>query len=323
METEGAYWAAHQEAQSFAHAEPGVILLRGRDRLDLLNRLTTNDLADLPVGRWKRTILTSALARIVDVVTVFSRPADILLLTSTGKAPQVKDWLNGYIFFQDEVEVSLPDRRFTRWGIYGPNASSLLSELQPLDPPQPMGHFYESPDGITWSIDRPRPGGFELLLQGEATARARETWPEAGDPAVQQAFDILRIESGLPRVGSEISEDTIPLEVGLWDEVSFNKGCYIGQEILARMESREQIPRRLVLLQLPELLPAGTRLLENGSAVGHLTSVAHSPRSGWIGLALVKPIALKSESLKAGQKGIEVFLLDPLDGARTRHDISR
>ena len=68
-----------------------------------------------------------------------------------------------------------------------------------------------------------------------------------------------RIESGVPRFGAEISQETIPLEVGLWDEVSFRKGCFTGQEILARMESRGQLARRLVLLGCEGKSPPGCR----------------------------------------------------------------
>lgn len=316
---ETAYQLVQHEARTVIHDQPGVVLLGGRDRLDLLNRMSTNDLADLPAGCWKRTVLTNALARIVDVVIVFSRTSDTLLLTSSSKAPQVLAWLSGYIFFQDEVQVSLPEQAFSHWAVYGPKSAGYLPEVLPFEPSESLGTFCEDGGNIVWRVEQPRPGGYELLLCGETTARAEEAWQDAHHPAIQQVYEILRIESGLPRIGYEITEDTIPLEVGLWDDVSFNKGCYIGQEILARMESRGQIAHRLVLMQLSGPLPHGTELLANGMYAGRLTSVVHSPHSGWIGLALVKPTALEGETLDTDRNGTKLRILDPLQSARIQH----
>lgn len=102
-------------------------------------------------------------------------------------------------------------------------------------------------------------------------------------------MEILRIEAGLPGLESEIQADSIPLEVGLWEYISFSKGCYIGQEIIARMESRGKQARKLVGLRSANELFVGTPLTVEGKSIGAITSVALSPRLGWIGLASVKP----------------------------------
>lgn len=315
---ESAYRAAHQHALVIAHDDPGVVRLTGDDRLDLLNRISTNDLRDLAAGRWARTILTNALARIVDVVTVFQRSSDSLLMTSPGKAADVMAWLSGYIFFQDEVTVSVLDLDFGLWGIYGHHAADRLPDLGISALPDQAGTFTEGEETILWKVDQPAPGGVQVLLSGTTAARARDVWTSAAELAAVQAFEILRIESGLPRAGFEITDETIPLEVGLWNEVSFTKGCFIGQEILTRMESRGQLARRLVLLRFADALQRGSMLYLQGRNVGHVTSIAFSPRQGWIGLALVKPAALEAETLIAGSEGIEARILDPLRSRQTR-----
>jgi folate-binding protein YgfZ len=311
------YRAAHHQSLAVAHEAPGVVMLTGQDRLDLLNRMSTNDLSDLPSGYWKRTILTNALARIVDVVTVFSRDANTMLVTSPGKAGNILAWLSGYIFFQDDVQVNLPDLDFGFWGIYGPEAGKRLVELEIAQDPPSSGKFLDPEGGIIWPVDRPAPGGLQLLLSGNAEARTAEQLDTANLPAVQEAYEILRIESGMPSPGFEITEETIPLEVGFWDEVSFSKGCYIGQEILARMESRGQIARRLVLVRLSGPLPHGSAIFDQGRIVGRLTSVANSPKLGWIGLALVKGTALEGAAFQAEDENVRVRIHDPLEGHRT------
>lgn len=312
-----AYRAAHQQALVVTHDEPGIVLLTGRDRLDLLNRMSTNDLAELPAGTWKRTILTNALARVVDVVSVFSRRSELLLLTSPGAAANVLAWLSGYIFFQDDIQVSLPDIPFSHWGIYGPKATAQLSQAGLSMVPGPVGTFVDGEQGLFWTIDQPAPGGLQLLLTGHSALSAQQAWSDAGGPVPRQAFEILRIESGLPRSGYEITDEVIPLEVGLWGDISFSKGCFIGQEILARMESRGQVARRLILVKLSDSAPHGSSLVRQGRNIGQLTSVARSPRSGWIGLAIVKAAALADDDFAAEIDGVSVTILDPLSSRQT------
>jgi folate-binding protein YgfZ len=100
------------------------------------------------------------------------------------------------------------------------------------------------------------------------------------------------VEAGHGAFGRELSEEYIPLETGLWDAISFNKGCYVGQEIIARMESRGRLAKQLCGLRLPEGLPDGlalpAKLDAAGKEAGDLTSVVESPRHGLIGLAYVR-----------------------------------
>jgi aminomethyltransferase len=115
------------------------------------------------------------------------------------------------------------------------------------------------------------------------------------DSSSADAFEILRVEAGLPKMGAEIREDSIPLEVGLWDEVSFVKGCFVGQEIIARMESRGKLAKQLVGIRLDSQAQPGSTLKQGGQTIGTLTSVVESPRLGWIGLASGRPSALEIE----------------------------
>jgi aminomethyltransferase len=125
-------------------------------------------------------------------------------------------------------------------------------------------------------------------------------------PAGEAAFDYLRIESHLPRFGRELTLDYIPLEAGLWDDVSFNKGCYTGQEIIARLESRGRLAKRLVHLTAAAPLAAGAALTAAGKAAGNITSGAMGP-AGPQALAYVKAALLdQNQPLSAGEIAVTV-----------------
>jgi aminomethyltransferase len=107
-------------------------------------------------------------------------------------------------------------------------------------------------------------------------------------PMGQAAYEVLRVEAGYAAHGHELSLEYIPLETGLHDAVSFTKGCYVGQEIISRMDSRKRLAKQLRGLRLSGLAEAPARLAVAGKEAGDLTSVVQSPRFGPIGLAYVR-----------------------------------
>jgi aminomethyltransferase len=282
-----AYDAALERCLVVEHGAADLVRLRGSDSIDFLNRMSTNDMTGLEAGAMRGTVLTTAIGRTVDVVQVLRRPAETLLLTTTGRGPAVRQWLSRYVFFQDEVAIEASPESFSQWGAYGPEAEGMIAGLTESMPPAP-GAFTEIDDALLWATAHPL-RGFQLLAGSETVSRLRHLAGGAlHGPAGVMAFETLRIEQGYPVAGREIGEDVIPLEVGLWDLVSFRKGCYIGQEIIARMESRSRLARRLVGLSLNQLEDTPQEILLDRQAVGRMTSAAHSPRFGPIGLALLR-----------------------------------
>ena len=283
-ELEATYKSAFESALIVQHDSPGVIELRGPDRLDLLHRLSTNDLENMPAEHVRRTVFTDPVGRMIDVVTVLNLSDELLIVTSSGRSQAMQDWLQRHIFFQDDVTVHVSEQDWSLCGAYGPKAADSLPSAAP-----DAKALIASDQGIVWPVDRPVPG-FLKLIGPDHTA---ENW--VADPSAADAYEILRIEAGLPKRGAEIREDSIPLEVGLWEEVSFVKGCYVGQEIIARMESRGKLAKQLVGIKLESHAEPGSTLRQGGRTVGTLTSVVESPKLGWIGLASGRPSALGTE----------------------------
>jgi len=286
---QAAYQAAFDAALIVRHPDPGLIELAGKDRLDLLHRMSTADLEKLASFRVRQTVFTDPLGRTIDVVLVFTRDQDLVLLASPGKAVQLRAWLGKHIFFQDQVSIRAPESGWTLWGAYGPTADRALASLRCPVPSADQLVAFEG--GFAWEVAAPVAGFRTLIRPGVDLAAWRQL---SGEPAASAAYEVLRVEAGLPEPGREILDDSIPLEVGLAAAVSFTKGCYTGQEIIARMDSRGKLAKRLAGITLPHSAQPGSTLQQNGRSIGTLTSVVESPRFGWIGLAVVKPNAISA-----------------------------
>jgi tRNA-modifying protein YgfZ len=131
-----------------------------------------------------------------------------------------------------------------------------------------------------------------------------------------EALEVARIETGVPKMGAELTESTIPAETGLVERtVSFTKGCYTGQELVARIDSRgSNVPRHLRGLVLYGLAEPGAELVAEGKVVGHLTSVAESPVLGWVALGYVGRAVAVGDELAVDGGGTAVVRELPLRG---------
>jgi aminomethyltransferase len=263
-----------------------VIEIAGKDGLDLLHRLSTNDLEHLPIWTHRSTVFTSAIGRVIDVTQVIHRAQDVLLMTTASQATVVFNWIGQHVFFQDDVILSQSELAWVHWGIYGANATALVAEMLKLAELPKLHEIIEFDDGLIWAVDKPVMG-VEFLNREDNMGAMRELFESASIES-NAAFDVLRIENGIPRFGQEVTERSIPLEAGLRGSISFSKGCYIGQEIIARMDSRSQYSRELMGVHLRDQAEPGLTIRLAERDIGELTSSAQSQLLGWIGLAVVR-----------------------------------
>jgi aminomethyltransferase len=262
--------------------------------------MSTNDMLNMKPGEGRSTVLTTALARIIDKVIVYHRGETALMIAN--QPGTVRAWLQKHIFFRDEVKFEDVSDIRGQLELHGPQAVSILQMLTEPNLAEgisalPIHHFleFEPPhsDRLLF-IARIAPlegdDGFLLIhpssdILGE-TIRSNANVTMGNDGL----YETLRIRAGLPGPGHELTEQYIPLEAGLWDSVSLTKGCYIGQEIIARMESRNRLAKTLVKLNLTQEAPIGVRLVDGEDRnVGTLTSVARLEDGSVIGLGFVKP----------------------------------
>lgn len=291
-----AYDAAHESAVLAAHEERGMLLLTGETRLELINRMSTQAVTGLKSGEGAATVLTTDIGRIIDRVILYATSDSVYVLTGDGHAAALARYFMRNIFFNDDVRVQDITAETAVFGVYGPRAAEMLAAAGFAEVDVPLHHWRQAEiGGATAYIHRADPVTDDSYLVTASATDREAVWGALSAaglvPIDEPSYDYLRIEAGLPRFGRELSLDYIPLETGLWDDVSFSKGCYTGQEIIARMESRGKLAKRLVGLRPGAPVEAGAEITAGGRSVGTITSAADGP-AGLLALGYVKTAAL-------------------------------
>ncbi|WP_374689637.1 folate-binding protein YgfZ [Promineifilum sp.] len=319
-----AYRAAHEAAVLADHAGRGMLRLSGKTRLELIHRMSTQAVNGLKGGEGAATVLTTDIGRIIDRILLYATSDAVYVLTGEGHADALARYFLRNVFFNDDFQLEDLSAQTVVFGIYGPRAGEMLAAAGFPEVMLPLHHWREAQiGGATAYLHRADPiAGDGYLVTANADDR-EAVWAAlvaAGlTPIDDAAYDYLRIEAGRPRFGRELTLDYIPLEAGLWDDVSFHKGCYTGQEIIARMESRGKLAKRLVRLQprpdrsatsgraeTYQVLP-GTEIVAGDRPAGTITSAAEGP-AGLLALGYVKTTVLdQGAELLAGDVRLSVM----------------
>ena len=290
------YHAALDGAILLDRSHEGRIVLEGDSRLDLVNRMSTNELLGMTPFEGRPTVFTNANARIQFRAVCYNLPEGLLMISEPGQGGALGDYLRRNIFFGDKVAVRDQSLTTSQFAIHGPKAERIIEQVG-VELPSPADYFaYELNLGhaaATVARRRSIIGQHWIVICPAASATAiHRQILDLGQsielrPAGSLAYNLLRIRGGSP-AGLELSSDYIPLEVGLWDEVSFEKGCYTGQEIIARMESRQRLAKVMVRLELEHPLTAPAIIYSDGKECGKLTSSVESPDGEIFALAVLR-----------------------------------
>ena len=292
------YQAAQETAVLVDRSNLGVLLISGETRLDLIHRMSTQAVNGLQRGEGTATVLTTDIGRIIDRLLLYTTSSMVYALTGENNSDNIARYLMRFVFFNDDFQLKDVSEDTAVFAVYGPQAGEKLTAAGFGEVDLPLHHWRQAEiAGCTAYVHRTDPidGGGYFVIGQEADravlwAHLLATGLVAAD---EVAFDYLRIAAGLPRYGRELSNDYIPLEADLWDDVSFTKGCYTGQEIIARMESRGKLAKKLVKLRSAAPVLAGDPLTANGKNAGVITSVAVGPE-GPIALGYVKTAVLEA-----------------------------
>ena len=295
-----AYRAGHEAAVLADRGALGMLLLTGQTRLDLINRMSTQAVKDLKAGEGAATVLTTEIGRIIDRPILYATSDSVYVLTGEGHADALARYFLRNIFFNDDARLKNLSADTAIFGVYGPRAGEMLAAAGFPETDLPRHHWRSAEiAGATAYIHRADPiagDGYFVMTNAADRAALWAALTTAGLTPIDEAtYDYLRIEAGRPRFGRELTLDYIPLEAGLWDDVSFNKGCYTGQEIIARMESRGKLAKRLARLRPASPVAAGAEIVANGRPVGTVTSAADGP-GGPVALGYVKTAVLNEGS---------------------------
>lgn len=313
------YAAASEGAILLDRSHEGRILLEGPNRFELVNRMSTNDVSQLALGVSKPTVFVNANARILFRASCLSLSRGLLLISEAGQGEALANYLRRNIFFGDKAAVNDISASTAQFALHSGTANKAMEKLAP-DAHQlpPLGCVeIDSDDGILIVARRKSicGGHWNLIVKRDAGAAVHRRLLSIGSehgliPAGSLTYNSLRIRSGRP-AGLELSSDYIPLEVGLWDEISFSKGCYTGQEIIARMESRGRLAKTLVKLALRSMVIAPAPVYARNIPVGRLTSSAAAPDGQIHALAVVKiDRAHAGTDLSVGPDRVSASVLD-------------
>ena len=265
----------------------GRLKATGADVLDLLNRLSTNLVDSIPEFAGVQTVLTDDRGRIIDLLLVLNMGSDILLLAGPQNRERIIEWIDKYTIV-DDVTLEDVTQSTAMISVIGPGAGSLLSSSTGVDVDSLEIHRWMTAMVGGTSVQILRRDGvnlprYEVLASWE---EAPEVWlalKEAGsEPMGTEAFEAIRVEAGVPGYETELIDTYNPLEAGLWDSISFNKGCYIGQEVIARLDTYGKVQRHLVSVSFPRdvLVTEGLKLAYEGKEVGSITSAVRLPQTG-------------------------------------------
>lgn len=290
------YQAALQGAVYYPITSADVLCLSGPDRRAFVQRQTTNNINLLGTGQAQTTVLTSPTGRILDVFLLYPEGTGdeetLVLMPLPGRTEGIFRFLKSRIFFMDKVTLTNTSTDYAHYLLDGPLVAVALEKIGLETVPANDSVTFAQMSGHPLTLIG-QPGlaglGFRIVIPQAAASILKNIFMEADIPRLSaDSYELLRIEAGLPTADHELRENYTPLEAGLGTYVAENKGCYTGQEVLARQVNYDKITRQLTGLRLEAPIAPGSDVFVEGRSVGEVTSAVVSPRFGSIALAIIK-----------------------------------
>jgi aminomethyltransferase len=288
----GEHAAVRARAGLIDRSHRAVIEVAGRDRGAFLQGMLANDVEGLGPGEGCPSAFLDAHGKIVALLVVHRLEERILLETDHAFGDTTLVTLDRFLF-SERVELGDVSGREGLLTVCGPAARATVEKAleTPVPDLRPWHQARVSVDGLALRVVRSTgtgEEGYDLWVEAGGLERAWDRLGAAGaQPVGHQAWDILRVEAGVVRPGVDVDATTLLLEAPLGETYSLTKGCYVGQEVVARITYRGHVNRRIVGFELADArVPTpGDAVVVGGAEVGRITSAVVSPASG-VGLAL-------------------------------------
>lgn len=302
IELDAQYRAMREEVGLLARPERAFLEVRGAEAAEYLQGQLTQDIEVLEPGEGAYAALLDRKGHLIADARVLVIAADrISLDTDAGALEPLRKHLSTYKIGR-AVEVEVPDPAPTLLSLIGPRAAAMAG----VDPPGPEHSHRQVGIGGSTALAVSTEAGVDLIpAAGAAEALAEDLVRMGAGHVTEAAAEIIRIESGRPRFGHELSNEVMPAEAGIVERaVSFTKGCYIGQEPVARLHYRGRPNRHLRGLVLSGPAEPGSELTLDGKVVGRLGTAGISPAIGPVGLAIVRREAEPGTTVEVGGDGL-------------------
>jgi len=278
-----------------------ILTIAGRDRVSYLHNISSNDIKGLAEGRGTLALLLNPQGHILAEIEVYALAEKLLVLSHAAQRERTVATLKKYVI-GSQVKIEDLTDQMGSVGVEGPRAGDVIEKVcgVSLAALPEMAIADATVEGAKcYLLRRSHLGqpGAELIARREVLPAVwrgllGEVRALGGAPIGMAALNALRLEAGVPWFPADFNDAIIPHEAALENtHVSFNKGCYTGQEIVERVRSRGQVNRKRVMLKFSTATApaAGTRLRAGGAEIGFVTSAAFSPASGTaIGMGYVR-----------------------------------
>lgn len=285
----------------------GRIQVTGEDRLRFLHNQSTNNFNLLQPGQGCDTVFVTSTARTIDLATAYLTEDAVLLLVSPNRRQYLLDWLDRYLFPMDRVQIGDITATTATFSTLGPESTQLLEKLgtNGLEGQPYATHQLVELGGIEVRVavgSGLATPGYTLMVAANQAANLWTQLMKAGSvPMGDRVWEQLRIEQGRPVPGLELTEEYNPLEARLLHTISYEKGCYIGQETIARLNTYQGVKQHLWGIRLSGSVSPGSLITIGDEKVGTVTSVTET-ESGSFALAYIRT--------KAGGEGLKVQVAD-------------
>jgi folate-binding protein YgfZ len=304
------YRTLRENGFGFFESENGLIELSGSEAVMFLNGLITNDIAKLDDNSWMLAAFPNAQGRLIGVVRVLRHGDKFLFITEAETHEKVLKNLERFILAGDFKVKDLTES-FQVVSLRGIQSSQILRQVLNeaainMRENKILGAEFNGETATI--IDSFRGEGFDIIVPEQQAEQLKSKLLQSGAKQVSdQVKEVIRIENGIPKYGIDMDETTIVLETGLNEAVSFNKGCYIGQEIIARIHFRGHVAKQLKGLIFEDsnadINPNDELKSMDGKNAGRITSITFSPKfARKIALAYVRYDYLaEGTELKTGE----------------------
>ncbi|HXX43169.1 MAG TPA: glycine cleavage T C-terminal barrel domain-containing protein [Candidatus Acidoferrales bacterium] len=295
------YRAAKQSVGLIDSNWHAILVLAGRDRVQYLHNISSGDIKSLAEGRGTLALLLNPQGHILAELEVYALPEKLLVLSHVSQRERTVATLKKYVI-GSHVQIDDQTDRMGSVAVEGPRAMEVIADLcgvSVADLPE-MSAQETAVEGVSGFLVKRS----HFAEPGAEIVAPRENLPalwskllaavraSGGEPIGMAALNALRLEAGVPWFPVDFNEAHIPHEAAVENtHISFNKGCYTGQEIVERVRSRGHVNRKRVLLKFSTATPptSGTKLYAGGAEVGYVTSAAFSPATGTsIGMGYVR-----------------------------------
>lgn len=282
-DVEAEYQAARTGVALRETSHQSRLRFTGKDHLDFLHRMTTNHFRGLESGTGLEAVFTDSRGRIIEVGTFYRAGETTLAVLSPAGGQTIPAWLDRYLF-AEQIAIADFTAETGMFEVLGPEAAALVSKTLGKDlTTVPDHHLLNDPLAEGAWLARLDCFGHAGLRAMGAAEQLRDWWEKlakaGAQPLGEEAWEALRIGAGLPERGRELGEEHNPWEANLGRMIHMDKGCYIGQEVIARLDTYDKVKQRLMGLELPAgPLPSRGAVLRAGNTeAGRLTSATRVP----------------------------------------------